>query len=55
MRSAFANRASIWQAATVAGILTLWLLLAGEFAPVSIAEGLAVAVAASVWARLVGG
>jgi len=43
------------QGTTVAGVLALWLLLAGEVAPATVAEGLAVALAATLWVRLIDG
>jgi hypothetical protein len=41
------------QGTTVAGVLALWLLLAGEVEAGTIIEGLAVAVAASLWVGLI--
>ena len=35
------------------GVFALWLLLAGDVLPATVADGLAVAIAASLWQRLV--
>ncbi len=44
------------QGTTIAGVLALWLLLAGDVAAiVPLREGLAVAVAALCWVRLIEG
>jgi multisubunit Na+/H+ antiporter MnhE subunit len=41
------------QGTTAAGVFALWLLLAGEAQLGTIVEGVAVAVAASLWVRLI--
>jgi hypothetical protein len=40
---------------TAAGIVVLWLLLAGEVTSIVLGDGLAVAVAALCWVRLIEG
>jgi multisubunit Na+/H+ antiporter MnhE subunit len=40
-------------AATIAGVLVLWLLLAGEATPATFVDGLAVAIAVMLWVRLI--
>jgi hypothetical protein len=51
----FLSHAYFGQCTTVAGVIALWLLLAGEIAPMTVAEGLAVALAATFWVRLIDG
>jgi len=43
------------QGTTIAGVLALWLLLAGDVAAPTIVEGLGVAIAAVLWVRLIDG